>query len=179
MRSTFLGFLGVLLLLTPSTAIAQKQWNATAQTCVPLHTAIQNDLYKVIWTTVSHKDQATGTITLYCPIPANIISGSSHNLQLRYQDDGQCPECTTAQRSEGRVVAEVVRFDVRSGNLARLAQVSSDNYISCSDCGKPRWGTSEGFYHTFESINSIYYVRIDITRNNPTRIVGVAAIAIS
>ena len=139
-------------------------WSMNGSSCVPNDTSI-ND-YFVTGGSVTHKANSLVLIILYCPVTATWGSHKPNHLKMTYANNR--PGSGTGPPTGGIGTASI------TAQLIRL--VSSDG--SLNFIGDPARGSEETqtgkvtqsplFSHSFDFKFSYYYVRVDISRNDPT-----------
>jgi hypothetical protein len=141
-----------------------SNWSMNGSSCVPNDTSI-ND-YFVTGGSVTHKASSTNLIILYCPVTATWGSNKPDNLKMTYANNRPGPGTGPPIGGIGTasITAQLIRLARSDGSL---------NFI-----GDPARGSIETqtgkvtqsplFSHSFDFKFSYYYVRVDISRNDPT-----------
>ena len=139
-------------------------WSMNGSSCVPNDTSI-ND-YFVTGGSVTHKANSTVLTILYCPVTATWGSHKPNHLKMTYANNrpGSGTGPPTGGIGTASITAQLIRLASSDGRL---------NFI-----GDPARGSIETqtgkvtqsplFSHSFDFKFSYYYVRVDISRNDPT-----------
>jgi len=161
MRTAIIVF-ATLMAISASEAQASN-WSMAAASCVPGDPAIQNNLHFITAGTVSHKAGATGRITLYCPITGTWGNKKPTWLSITY---GLNVTAVPAQPGQGATItAQVIRLTQSDGTLSTIGNpVSVRTGQTLPSRGRV---SSSSFSHGFDFMNSFYYVRVDIDRDDP------------
>lgn len=140
-------------------AHAFEQWNMNATSCTPDAGSILNNLYIGTAGTVKFAPGKTGNIVLYCPVPT--LSWTPTSIAVQYYDDSAAPG--------NHVTAQFIEMSLGNasgaGLIKRIASVDSD--VAGPTTGGNSRGAISTFSHAYEPKSNAYYIRVDITRNNP------------
>jgi hypothetical protein len=140
-------------------AHAFEQWSMNGTSCTPDAASIRNSLYLGTAGTVKFSPGKIGNIVLYCPVPT--LSWTPTSLAIQYYDD-------SAARGN-HVTAQFIEMSL--GNAGGAGLIKSVAIIDSDVAGPTTGGNSRGvistFSHAYEPKGNAYYIRVDITRNNP------------
>jgi hypothetical protein len=132
-----------------------SNWSMNGSSCVPNDTSI-ND-YFVTGGSVTHKANSTTLIILYCPVTSTWGSHKPDKLQLTYANSDPLIANITAQ---------LVRLVASDGHFTAITNAHVSGSV-ITRTGLQR--ESPLFSHNFDFKNSYYYVRVDISRSDPSQ----------
>jgi hypothetical protein len=143
-----------------SGAYAFEQWSMNATSCTPDAGSIRNNLYIGTGGTIKFASGKVGNIILYCPVPTLSWTPTTIAMQI-YDDSDAAGNHITAQ-----LIEMSVDKDIGGGLIKSVATVSS-----VVPTGPTTGGNAERrghvFHHAYEPKSNAYYIRVDISRNNP------------
>jgi hypothetical protein len=140
-----------------------SNWSMNGSSCVPNDTSI-ND-YFVTGGSVTHKANSTELLILYCPV-TNTSWGSHKPDKVKMTYANSAPGSGTGPPTppSASITAQLIRMVASSGNLVFIGSPAKGS--NETQTGKVT--ESPLFSHTFDFANSYYYIRVDISRNDPS-----------
>ena len=165
------------LFFAPGAVLAQSRvvWSYDAMACVPAGAPIPTGLYDALAGGVRFREGKTGTVSLICPIQADLSGTHLRSLRLTYRDgDGPGPG-----NEAGGVSAALRRVTMRDGSVetVRNGEISS-NKSSALNSGPTGWATDQSATSgntldvTLDFSKYFYYVQITLKRTDPSVAVG-------
>ena len=143
-----------------SQAYAFEQWSINATSCTADAGSIRDNLYIGTAGTVKFASNKVGNIILYCPVPT--LTWTPTSIAIQYYDD------TAA--AGNHVTAQFIKMSLGnatgSGLIKSIATVDSDVLAVPTTGGNSR-GNIRTFTHAYDPKGNSYYIRVDISRNNP------------
>jgi hypothetical protein len=145
------------LIATGSPAYASN-WSMNASSCVPNHTSIGH--YFVTGGSVTHAQGSTTLITLYCPITGTWGSNKPTFLSMTIMNNKPFDEL---RQPDAHITAQIIRLVASTGTLNKIGPPLNSPGRTIA-IGEKIQG--QLFAHTFDFMNSYYYVRVDISRKS-------------
>jgi hypothetical protein len=130
-----------------------SNWSMNGASCTPGDPAIEARRYTITGGSLTHQVNATGLITLYCPIAGTWGSNAPTVIWMTYMDSDPTIASITAQ---------VIRLAASGGSLNMISPVLTNRNTPNKDGIK----IGLNFNHTFDFKNSYYYVRVDLNRSS-------------
>ncbi|NEO01350.1 MAG: hypothetical protein F6K50_39910 [Moorea sp. SIO3I7] len=147
-----------------SKALAQvPDWVMDGAGCVPIDSAIQQDLYLITAGRIKFKPEKTGSITVICPVSVNVKN--ANNISVSYRD-------STGRSTNARVTAALRRIRKRDGAVNTVSGLvfNSDTRSETAYTFEGSSTSSESG-HTFDHFNYYYYVQTALVRRSSSNIV--------
>ena len=149
----------LLLMLAPHEAAGQgPRWVMDGAGCVPVQSAIQDDLYIIVAGRIKFKPQKTGSITVMCPVSVGV--GSVNRIFVSYLD-------SSGPGTAAHVVAALRRIRKTDGHVSTVEDfVFNSNNESVTQYSFRGDGPSSEDGHTLDDANFYYYVQVVLVRDN-------------
>jgi hypothetical protein len=143
-----------------SKAYAFEQWSMNATSCTADAGSIRDNLYIGTAGTVKFASNKVGNIILYCPVPT--LNWTPNSIAIQYYDD--------SPTAGNHVTAQFIKMSLGNatgaGLIRSIATVDSDVLAAPTTGGNSK-GTIRTFSHAYDPKGNSYYIRVDISRNNP------------